>query len=206
MSKHSNSINRAVIDRMQRAAPGRVFSTSDLLDLGSRAAVDQALSRNVRAGQIRRVARGLYDVPAKHRSFGRLSPDTDAVAKTVARRDGLRLLPSGGHAANMLGISDQVPVKPVYLTDGPTRRIRMGHQTVLLKHRQRRSMTTKHRTSALVIHGLRWIGRRSVDDRIIATLRRNLSARDRVGLLDDLAHAPAWIADIFRQLAANTGA
>lgn len=204
MGKHSYSVDRAVLDRM-RAAPGHVFSPADLLDLGSRAAIDQALSRNVRTGHIRRVARGLYDVPARHASLGQLSADTEAVAKTVARRDGARLLPSGGHAANMLGISDQVPVKPVYLTDGPTRRIRMDHQTVLLRHRQPRSMTTKHRASGLVIHGLRWIGRRSVDDRMIATLRRNLSARDRAGLLDDVAHAPGWIADIFRQLAADTG-
>jgi hypothetical protein len=204
MKKHIDSMDAVLVDRMRSAQPGRVFSPRDFLDLGSRAAVDQALSRNARAGNVRRVARGLYDVPRTHPSLGQLSPDTDAVARTVAARDEARLLPSGAHAANMLGLSDQVPVKPVYLTDGPSRRIRMGKQTVVLKHRQRRSMATTNRTSALLIHGLRWIGRVNVDDRTIATLRRNLSAGDRAGLLADVAHAPAWIADVFRRVAQDS--
>ena len=169
MRKHSGSIDGAVFDRI-RQKPGRVFSAADLMSLGSRAAVDQALSRNARAGRIRRVARGLYDLPAPHAAFGQVSADPDAVAQAVARRDGARLVPSGGHAANMLGLSTQVPVKPVYATDAPSRRVRMGSQTVLLKHRRPRALRTKHDVSALVIQALRWIGRGSVDDRTIATL------------------------------------
>jgi hypothetical protein len=204
MKKHDHSIDGAVLDRMRRASRRRVFSPADLLDLGSRAAIDQALSRNVRAGRIRRVARGLYDVPTVHPTFGSLSPDMDAVATSVARRDGARLLPSGAHAANMLGISDQVPVRAVYVTDGRTRRIQFGRQTVLIKHRQPKTLRTKHRTSALVIEALRWIGRRHMDDRTIARLRRNLRAQDRAGLLDDIGHAPAWIADVFRRVASDS--
>lgn len=123
------------------------------------------------------------------------------MARTVATRDGGRLLPSGAHAANLLGLSDQVPVKPVYLTDGRSRRIRMGTQTIVLRHRQPRSLATANETSALVIHGLRWLGRANVDDHTVATLRRNLSADDRAGLLADIAQAPAWIADVFRRVA-----
>jgi hypothetical protein len=201
MRKHSDSVDRAVLARIRQAPRGRVFSPSDLLDLGSRAAVDQALSRNVRAGRIRRVGRGLYDVPASDAAFGPAPADPDAVARALARRDGARLVPSGGHAANMLGLSAQVPVRPVYLTDAPSRRVRLGGQTVLLKHRQPRTLRTKHPVSALVIQALRWLGRDVVDDRTIATLRRNLPPRDRARLLDDIRHAPAWIADIFRALA-----
>lgn len=204
MRKHSHSIDGAVLDRMRRASRRRVFSPADLLDLGSRAAIDQALSRNVRAGRIRRVARGLYDVPAVHPTFGSSSPDVDAVATSVARRDGVRLLPSGAHAANMLGISDQVPVRPVYVTDGRTRRIQFGRQTVLLKHRQPKTLRTKHRTSALVIEALRWLGRRHVDDRTVATLQRRLSDVDKAQMRTDLRYAPAWIAEIMRAVAERT--
>lgn len=200
MSKHSGSIDRTVLDRI-RQAPGRVFSAADFVELGSRAAVDQALSRNVRGGRIRRVARGLYDLPAPDAAFGQVSADPDAVAQAVARRDGARLVPSGGHAANMLGLSAQVPLKPVYLTDAPSRRVRLGPQTVVLKHRPPRTLRTKHQISALVIQALRWLGRDAVDDRTIATLRRNLSVRDRARLVDDIRRGPAWIADIFRSLA-----
>lgn len=206
MAKHRDSIDRAVLDRIRQAHRGKVFSAADLLDLGSRAAVDQALSRNARQGRIRRVARGLYDLPDDRAAFGQPSADTDAVAKAVARRDGARLVPSGGHAANMLGLSTQVPLRPVYLTDAPSRRVRLARQTVLLKHRSSRALRAKHPVSSLVIEALRWIGRDAVDDRTVATLRRNLSARDRARLLDDVRHAPAWIADIFRGLARGDAA
>ena len=168
MKKHADSIDAAILDRIQSGAPGDVFAPTDFLDLGSRAAVDQALSRNCRAGLIRKASRGLYDVPHNHPLIGPLSSSPDAVIKAVARRDGIVLQPAGGRCANDLGISDQVPAKAVYLTNGRSRRIQVGKSQITLKHASSRTMATAGTVSGHVIQALRWIGRRYVDDRIIA--------------------------------------
>lgn len=204
MGKHAQSIDHQILRRMRTQGKGRAFTPSDFLDLGPRAAVDQVLSRNARSGIIRKVGWGLYDVPQDHPVMGRLSPTTDAVVNAIAKRTNATLLPSGAHAANMLGLSDQVPMRSVYLTDGRRRRLQVGKSSVLLKHAGPRTVHTKNPASALVIHALRWIGRKHVDDEILAKLRRNLKPDDRAALVQDAPNAPGWIADIFHQLAKDS--
>lgn len=204
MKKHADSIDAAILDRIQSGAPGDVFAPTDFIDLGSRAAVDQALSRNCRAGLIRKASRGLYDVLHNHPLIGPLSSSPDAVIKAITRRDGIVLQPAGGRCANDLGISDQVPAKAVYLTNGRSRRIQVGKSQITLKHASSRTMATAGTVSGHVIQALRWVGRRYVDDRIIAQLRRNLNANHKAQLMKDLCHAPAWVADIMRRVAAPT--
>jgi len=103
-------------------------------DVGARAATDQALGRLVRDGSIRRLARGLYDLPQVHPILGLLSPNPDAVAAAAAEQVGHRLQISPARAANALGLSSQVPAKMVYLTDGSSRKIKVGQQVIYLKH------------------------------------------------------------------------
>ena len=203
MGKHAQSIDTKIFDRIRRNASGRVFNARDFLDLGSRPAIDQTLSRHCRAGRLRKVARGLYDLPRIDPQLGQLSPNSDAIASALKGRDAIRLQPTGAHAANMLGLSDQVPVKIVYLTDGPSRRVTVGGLDIVLKHTTTRNMATAGRLSGLVIQALRWLGKNHVDDSIVARLRRNLKPADRVALVRDALYAPAWIASIFHQLASD---
>jgi len=202
MSKHTNSIDTAVLDRIRSGPKGRVWAPPDFLDLGSRAAIDKALSRNCRSGQIARAGRGLYHLTRTDPILGVLAADPKHVHDALGRRDGAKIYSTGAHAANALGLSDQVPMRPWYLTTGPSRRINRGSSTLVLRHVSPRFVSTRHHQSAQAILALRWIGRDHVDDDVIARLRRNLSPADRAGLLDDLGHAPAWIADVFRKVAA----
>ncbi len=201
MKKHADSIDATILDRIRSGQSGRVFSPADFLDLGARATVDQALSRNCRAGRIRKIARGLYDVPRDHALLGRLAPDRNALLDAVARRDAAKIFSTGAHAANALGLSDQVPMRAFYLTTGRSRKIKVGTTDIQLKRAPARYLAVKNHASGVVIQALRWLGRRNVDDDTIATLRRNLSAEDRAALLQDAHLAPAWIADIFHRLA-----
>jgi hypothetical protein len=161
-----------------------------------------ALTRLTRKGVIRQLARGLYDFPIDHPSLGRIAPSADAVAKALAARDAVRLQPAGAYAANMLGLSDQVPAKVVFLTDGPSRRVQLGQREIVLQRTTPRNMATAGRISGTVIQALRYLGQRHVDDRVVATLNRQLSAADKAQLGSDLKYAPAWIAAILRRLAA----
>lgn len=203
MSKQAQSIDSRVLARVKKAGPGKVFTPRQFLDLGSRDAVDQALSRHTRSGAMRKLARGLYDLPQVHPQFGQVAASTDAIARALKGRDAIRLQPSGAHAANLLGLSNQVPMRVVFMTDGPTRRVKIGNREIVLKRTTPRNMATAGRTSGLVIQALRWLGKHNVDDAVVAKLRRNVPAADREQLLADVHLAPAWIGAILRQVAAK---
>ncbi len=206
MKKHADSIDAAILDRIRSGPKDRVWLPAEFLDLGSRAAVDKALSRNSKAGHIRRAGRGMYHLPRHHRLLGPLGASHDGLQDALRRKAHGELFPTGAHAANGLGLCDQVPMRPWQLTTGPSRRIRHGKGAIVLRHVSPRFVTTRNRTSAIVILALRWIGKRFVDDDIIAKLRRNLSSADRAALLGDAACAPAWIATVFRQIATDAPA
>lgn len=163
-------------------------------------AVASALVRHKRAGIVRQLARGLYDYPIEHPKLGRVAPPADAVARAIARRDAVRLQPTGAYAANVLGLSEQVPTRIVFLTDGPPRRVKLGRREIVLKRTTPRNMATAGRKSGTVIQALRHVGQRHVDQKVVAIVDRQLSPDDRAQLRKDLRYAPAWVADLLRPL------
>jgi hypothetical protein len=163
--------------------------------------VDLALHRLAKKGTLRRLARGLYDYPRIDPELGLLSPTIDTIVKALKGRDKILLQPSGGYAANLLGLSDQVPMKVVFLTDGPARRVQIGKQLIMLKHTTPRAMASAGRVSGVVIQALRHIGKRQVDDAVVTGLQKRLTANDKKQLLKDIRYAPAWIAAILRRVA-----
>ena len=199
--KVSNPVEQAMLVRIKKRGPGWVFSASDFLDLGSRSAVDKTLSRMAASKTVRRVARGLYDVPQHHPIIGLLSPDIDNVAKALVGKSGTRLQVTGACAANLLGLSDQVPAKVVFLTDGRSKRIQLGKLDIVFKRTSPRLMATAGTISGLVIHALRYFGKAHVDEINFKRLASRLSPADRKRLLADATLAPAWIGDIMRRLA-----
>lgn len=201
--KVANPIDKAILARIKKRGQGWVFSAADLLDLGSRSAIDTALSRMTAAKDIRRVARGLYDIPHQHPIVGLTSPNIDNVARALAGKTGTRLQPTGAYAANLLGLSEQVPAKVVFLTDGISKRVRIGTLDISLKKTSPRMMATAGTTSGLIIQALRNLGKAHVSDATIKRLDSRLSPADRKRLLADATFAPAWIGVIMRRLASQ---
>ncbi len=195
------SIDSKVLAAIRSRGRGSVFVPADFLDLGSRAAVDLVLHRLVRKGVIRRLARGVYDLPRKHPVLGLLQPSAETVARALAGRDHTRLQPSGAYAANALGLSEQVPARAVFLTDGPSRTVKVGPTTIQLRRTTPRNMAAAGRLSGLLIQALRELGREHVTPERRAHLRRTLPAGERKKLLKDIKLAPAWMHSIFRELA-----
>jgi len=181
-----------------------VFTPAHFRGLGTGAAIDSSLRRLTAAGTIRRLARGLYDYPVQDPVLGRVTPSADAVARALVVRDAIRLQPSGAYAANVLGLSDQVPSRVVFLTDGPARHVRIGRRDIQLKHTTPRNMATAGRKSGTIIQALRYLGKDQVDDSVIATLRRVITDKDRAVIRKDLRLSPAWIADILQMLTEPT--
>ena len=203
MEKSKKNIDNKVVSRIYGHGRGWVFTPNHFKDLGSRDAVASALKRHKQSGLIRQLARGVYDYPKIDPELGLLEPSIDYIAQALAGRDATRLQPSGAYAANLLGLSTQVPTKIVYLTDGRPRTVQIGKRQITLKQTTPRNMATAGRISGLVIQALRHLGSRHVDAAIIEAVKKRLSASDRKRLLADIRHAPAWIADIIRKVAAE---
>lgn len=181
-----------------------VFASKDFLKLGSRAAVDQALSRLAEAGTIQRLGRGIYALSWVSPSLGvQLAPDMHEVAEALARKTRSRLIPTGAVAANQLGLSTQVPAQLAYLTDGRSRRVRVGNTVISVKHAAPKDLPCGRPRSAMVFQALRHLGKRAVDDEIVHRLRRRLSADERRRLLEDARYATSWIAEVVRRIAAD---
>ena len=152
------------------------------------------------------MARGLYDYPKQHPKLGTLPPDPDTVAEALAGRDAIRIQPTGAHAANLLGLSEQVPAKIVFLTDGPARRVMLGRREIILKNTTPRNMATAGRISGTVIQALRSIGEKQTNDMHIARLKALLSEEDKAQLHKDRVYAPGWMHTIIEEIAGSARA
>jgi len=200
-SPKTQSIESKILARIRGKGRGSVIVPTDFLDVGSRRAVDLALHRLTQKEAIRRLARGVYDFPKSHPVLGTLMPSSETVAKALAGRDRTRLEPAGATAANALGLSEQVPAKAVYLTDGPSRIVKIGATTIQLRRTTPRNMATAGRLSGLVIQALRALGKDHVTPERIEHLKRTLPAEKRRDLVKDVKLAPAWMHPILRELA-----
>jgi len=195
------SIEKSINSRVQDKGRGACFTPKAFLDLGNPEAVRIALHRLAKRGILRRLTRGLYDYPKQHPIIGLLSPSPDEIAKAVTERDASRLQPSGGYAANLLGLSEQVPAKIVFLTDGPARHVGIGRQEIILKNMTTRNMATAGRISGTVIQALRHLGAKDIGEQHIMHLRQTLSASGKAQLKRDRIYAPGWMHRIIDAIA-----
>ena len=200
------SLGDRIVKRVSAYGRGQwVCTPRDFLDLGGREAVDQALSRLVKAGQLRRVGHGLYDLPRMSRLLKRMAPvDLDAAIAAIARRDGVRIMPDGLVAANRLGLTNAVPAKATYLTDGHSRKLKIGGRSVRLRHAGPSVMRWAGRPSAPVMQALRWLGPDIAADRQVGmTLSRLLPDVVKTDLRNNSQDLPGWALPLARLITAD---
>jgi hypothetical protein len=195
-----NSVAHSVLKRIRVHGRGWVFTPRDFLVLGTRRAVDRALARLTQAKTIRRLAQGIYDYPRVHKKLGVLAPNPDDVAAVLAAKTGSRIQVSGARAANLLGLTDQVPAQLVYLSDGPAHRVKIGAQTILLKPARPSRFPGAGTPAGLALQAIRAVGPHANKDLVVRQLSHALSAGDRAQLARLIKYAPAWSHEIIRQL------
>lgn len=192
MKLSATSVPDRVMKRVRASGRGSVFTPSDFLTVGARSSVDQALSRLVKSGQLRRLAHGLYDFPKVHPKLGALSPAPDDVARALARETGSQVQIAGARAANALGLSTQVPAQSAYLTDGPSRRVVLGKRVVDLRHASPKHLIAPGSPAGTVVQALRHVGPVRAAD-VAQVAARRLSANDKKTLASTAVQAPAWM-------------
>lgn len=199
--KQANSIDTQILKKITALGHGAVFVPTDFVSLGSRQTVDVVLHRLVRKGTIRRLARGIYDFPKEHPKLGKLQPSPEKIAEALVGRDCARIQPTGGYAANILGLSEQVPAKVVFLTDGPSRTVKIGTTTIQLRRTTPKNMAMAGRLSGLLVQAFRELGKENITLERIEYLKRTIPLDARQGVLKDIRFIPEWMHSIFKELA-----
>ncbi|MFE3847252.1 DUF6088 family protein [Flavobacterium sp. LB3P45] len=197
------SIDDKVIAKIKKAKRGSLFFTEDFLSFGSAKAVAKALERMVEKEEIFRVARGIYARLEKDPILGLLKPSTEAIAEAISKRDKARIVPTGVLALNALGLSTQVPMNVVYLTDGAARKIDLGKRKILFKKSAPKNLSAIGKISSLVIQALKEIGKDNCTENEIQIILKQLDKEEPYRLEHDIKLAPEWIRIIMRQ-ALNT--
>ncbi|MFO7889633.1 MAG: DUF6088 family protein [bacterium] len=190
------STEKKIKNKISKAKAGSIFFMKDFADAGNPGAVKTALHRAEKRGLIKRLARGIYAKPKESRLVGEVLPAVEEIAKAIAARDKARIIPTGAYALNALGLSTQIPLKIVYLTDGSPRIITIGKRSIKFKKTTPKMLAVKGEISMLVIQALKAIGKgkttKEEENKIITFLKKE----DRSRLRHDIALAPQWIAEI----------
>ncbi len=194
-----NTVENKIFERMAKAKRGMVFFTSDFTAYGSDKAVNKALERLAAHEKIMRVGRGIYAIPRKSKFFGRVAPGIEEIAQGIARRDKARIIPTGLFAENLLGLSTQVPMKVVYLTDGTPRKLMIDGTPLIFKKTTPKNLAAWGKLSSLVIQALKSIRKERITDYEIEKVMNILKEESPQNLANDLKLAPGWIREIMRK-------
>ncbi|WP_419256072.1 DUF6088 family protein (plasmid) [Caulobacter sp. ErkDOM-YI] len=185
-------LTEEILEHSRTVPEGALLTAKGLLHLGQRAAVDQALSRLARRGKLLRAGRGLYVRPVESR-FGARAPTTEKVVAGLAELRGETVASHGAAAANALGLTSQVPVRSVYLTSGPSRTLRLGRQSVEMRHAPAWQLVLAGRPAGEILRALAWLGPSKAEGALV-TLRRTLPASDLQALAKAAPLLPSWLA------------
>lgn len=187
------TIDKSIIFRIRGSGSGRVFSPNQFLDLGSRSAVGVALHRLVKAGKIRRIRRGLYDLPRSNPIIGQTAPDIMATVRALMDGSHAQWQFTGAYAANALGLSDQVPAKVIILTDGVPRRVALGKLMLVFRRAAPRNLLGAGTRAGLVIQALRYLKGSPDMARHVAKLKKDLDTGTKKDLASFTPKLSAWM-------------
>lgn len=190
------SIEKQMVNFISQRGRGTLFFPDDFVAFGSDGATRLALHRLENKDFLIRLAQGIYLYPKKDDLLGVIYPTIDEVAQAIARRDKARIIPTGVQALNRLGLSTQVPMKAVYLTDGAPREIKVGKNSIKFKKTTPKNLAVKGEISGLVIQALRELGQNQVTETEKAKIQKLLNKENPDHVSHDARLAPAWIRKI----------
>ena len=193
------SIDNKILDKIKKAKRGSLFYTEDFLSFGSYKAASKALERLVNQKQISRVARGIFTILEEDKILGEILPTTEQIAESIRKRDKARIIPTGVLAMNALGLSTQIPLNLVYLTDGSARTVQVGNRNIVFKKTVPKNLSTIGKISGLAIQALKEMSKDKVTENDIAIILEHLKNEEPYRLEHDIKLAPEWIRVIMRK-------
>ena len=197
------SVQQQVLKKISDFEPGTIFFPEQFDSIGSDESVRQSLSRLFKASKVIRLSKGVYLYPYIDRELGIMYPSTERVAKAIAKRDKSRIQPTGLYALNKLGLSTQVPMKVVFLTDGIPRKINIGKQTITFKQAPSKIFSFRGEVTPLIVGAMKEIGESKITDKELEIIKNSLKHESKDILISDAHLAPRWITQILLKLISN---
>ena len=194
-------VENSIAKKLKKLQKGSILFVDDFLDFGNPESVKKALFRLEGKRLLVRLAHGIYLYPKTDKDLGVLYPSAEEIAIAIAKRDRARIIPTGVQALNKLGLSTQIPLKAVFLTDGAARSIKIGKRTITFKKTSPKNLLAKGEISSLVIQALKSFGQNKLEDESLKKLQTILRKEKKENILHDAKLAPAWINKILMNVA-----
>jgi len=191
-------ISDIIKNRIQQYGAGYCFTATDFADIANNETIRQTLSRLNNIGFIDRLAKGVYYLPRHHNTLGKLPPTIEEVIHAIENAYHIKCQPTGAYAANLLGLSEQVPTQIVFLTDGPSKKIKIGNKKIIFKRTTPKNMITAGSITGLVIQAIKFIGKEHIDSNYLQHLKVLLSTEQIKCLAREAHLAPAWVAKLIK--------
>lgn len=192
------SIEAQVLDKIKRTQRGSLFFVDSFTAIGNAKAVNKALERLVKSGELERVATGIYVRPVIDDFIGKVLPSVEEIAIAIAKRDRATIIPTGSYAMYKLGLTTQVPLNVVYYTDTSARKIKIGKQTITFKKASSKNLAFVGKTSKLAVQALRTIGKDQITEEEVKQIKTILKKENPKDLQHDLQLAPVWIRELLK--------
>ena len=186
--------------KILKSSFGEIFFLDDFSKYGSSDNIRKVLSRLENEGKLERIAHGIYLKPKRDPLLGIIYPTIDEIAKQIAKRDKARIAPTGVLALYLLGLTTQIPLKAVYLTDGSQREIKIGNRTIQFKKTVPKSFAIKDELLHLIVQAFKEIGQKNVTDEFLNQIHPSVLQLNNVVVQKQLKYAPVWIQKIINNL------
>lgn len=194
------STDNKVIEFLKYRTRGKIYFLDDFASIGSPESIRKSLSVLVKRGTLVRLTQGIYLYPKNDAEFGILYPSVDDVCKAIAKRDKARIQPTGVFALHSLGLSTQIPVNMVYLTDGIPRKIKYGNRFIKFKKTAPKNLSMKGKVSGLAIAALKQLGKNGITQEVQQQLANVLKKELPQNIKHDVQLAPEWISKLIISL------
>lgn len=176
---------------------GHPFPSSALRHFAATDNLRQILNRLVKAGELKRVARGVFTKPKQVSKIGEILPSASEVAATLAKSTGETIAIHGAEAARQLQLTTQVPMRLIFYTSGNTRTLKIANRTIQLKHVNPSRLVAPGTTPGLVFSALYYLGRENVTTKTIEIIKHRIPFEEFNATINLMERMPAWMSDIF---------
>jgi len=200
------SIENKIISKIYGKGRGWAFTQNDFKDIASRNAIDIALHRLNKRNTIRRALRGVYYYPEIGKLLGReMPPDTDQIARAIARKHSWRIQITGMSALNYFGLTTQVQGRVTYLSDGPTKEYDAGGYTIAFKNTSLKESGFKHRETGLIVQAIKSLGKENITEDVLFSIREKIPSSLYPAIIRESKAVAQWIYDTVRVLCEEEG-
>jgi hypothetical protein len=190
-------ISKQIEQKIKTLPEGTLLFIDDFIEEYDYETARKILQRLTNDGQLRRLTRGIYYIPKKDNLLGIIKPTAEQIAESIAKRDKARIIPTGSFALHKLGLTTQIPMNVVYLTDGSPRKIKVGNQKITFKKTSPKILAVKHHLSGLIIQGFKEIGERKVNASHLSQIKKIIIQSHELSQIKmNLRYAPVWIQKI----------